>query len=237
MGFFDFLKQPRRAALDDVSDGLLARIFPGGKSEIDFRARKVSEISNGKLHHEEAASVVIKVKARVWIAATGFDGERHLGVNANELIQSTQRDSGGKLSSFEAASVVFYAIFDKIESSLKVDEHIQDWSKTLFGAEGVGVDSDAIPQGIGEFGFDATNPIPVRGLLGNEIYLKRLRTNSGRKVGYSRLRSLSAPNIFGTVDEYEINEADRVVCKLYISPYNKRISRRPPEGFLLIQID
>ncbi len=36
-----------------------------------------------------------------------------------------------------------------------------------------GTDQDVIPEGIGEFGYDVTNPIPVNTVFGNTAYLGR----------------------------------------------------------------
>lgn len=238
MGLFDFwkpAKTPQQKALDDVLTELLPRVFPGGQAEINFRAAKVVEICNGKLTHSIAAFVYAKAKTRVWLASRGFDGEAHLGVKASELVQLTQSDSGGKLSSFESASVVFYAIYDKIDPTLNAETAVENWSMTCFGSDDLGVDADEVLQGIGEFGFDPTNPVPVRGILSNDIYLDRLRTSDGRAIQYKRLRSLTVSNVFGNIDEYELSQEGRTLCKLYLSPYNRKISSRPPEGFLIIK--
>ena len=50
---------------------------------------------------------------------------------------------------------------------------------------------DEIPQGIGKFGIEASNPIPIYGVPSNEIYLSsiNLKDNSGirwRRVGSRR---------------------------------------------------
>lgn len=238
MGLFDFLKptkSPQQKELDDVLTELLPRVFPGGRDEINFRARKVVDLCNGKLDQSIAAFVFAKAKARVWLASRGFDGETHFGVKAQELLDLTHDDSGGKLSSFEAASIVFYAIYDKIDPTLNAQAAVENWSRTCFGSDDVGVDADEVAQGIGEFGFDPTNPIPVRGILSNDLYLERLRTSDGRAIQFERLRSLTVSNVFGNVDEYEISQAGRTLAKLYLSPYNRRISSRPPEGFLMIK--
>jgi len=50
---------------------------------------------------------------------------------------------------------------------------IDSFSKGVFGGD-VGYDLDEIPDSYGEFGLDVTNPIPVKGIISNEVYLKRL---------------------------------------------------------------
>ena len=53
-----------------------------------------------------------------------------------------------------------------------------------------------IQGGYGSFGFEPTNPIPVRGVFGETNYLARLRTKEGIKVEYRRLGSEKADNLY-----------------------------------------
>ncbi|MBA4147045.1 MAG: hypothetical protein H0X66_02945 [Verrucomicrobia bacterium] len=128
-------------------------------------------------------------------------------------------------------------MFCKVDSSLETPITIKNFLEGGFGSDSFGCASDEIPSAIGEFGFDPTNPIPVRGIVSSNIYLERLLTSEGKKVDYKRNGSLIVPNISGNIDEYEISQNGRPLCKLYISPYNQRISGRPPRGFILFQED
>jgi hypothetical protein len=110
--------------------------------------------------------------------------------------------------------------------------------KSLFEAlsqlnEG-GTDEDTIPAGYGEFGHEATNPIPVNTVMGNMAYLRKLRTLDGEKVQYERIGSTGAPNIDRPIDAYQITNNGQVITTLYISPYNKKNSGRAPKGFKLL---
>lgn len=96
-----------------------------------------------------------------------------------------------------------------------------------------GTDQDVIPDGYGEFGYTETNPIPVNTILGNTAYLGRLRTLAGEKVEYERAGSTMAPNINGMIDIYDIFVKDNKITTLYICPYNKKNSERPPKEFKL----
>ena len=94
---------------------------------------------------------------------------------------------------------------------------------------------DEIPQGIGQFGFDKTNPIPVYGLPMNEQYLTSLRTMNGERIRWRRIRSLEISHINKPIDEYEIfNLKGDTMTLLYISPYHLKTSKKAPEGFKLI---
>ena len=99
-----------------------------------------------------------------------------------------------------------------------------------------GTDQDIIPEGIGEFGYDVTNPIPVNTVFGNTAYLGRLRTLNGIKVRYERRGSTGTANIKNPIDIYDIFEEENKIATLYISPYNKKNSTIAPKGFKLIHL-
>jgi hypothetical protein len=99
-----------------------------------------------------------------------------------------------------------------------------------------GTDQDIIPEGIGEFGYDVTNPIPVNTIFGNSAYLGRLRTLNDIKVKYERVGSTGARNIEHPIDIYNIFNGDKKIATLYISPYHKKNSSLAPKGFKLIQL-
>jgi hypothetical protein len=236
MGLFDIFRQPK-TELQKATDELGERLFPGGRQEILFKATAIMELSNGKLNIEEASRVCWAVKTRVFFASTKFDGRKNLGPNPERLMQQVQEDTKGKLATNEAAAIVFYLIFNKVDPGLETPLTLRKYLEVIFGSDSYGCDADEIPSGLGEFGFDPTNPIPVRGTASNDIYLGGLRTKNGQVVVFKRLGSLTSPNIDGNIDEYEISQGGRVLCKLYISPYNKRTSERPPAGFILVRED
>ncbi|MGF6872177.1 hypothetical protein [Paraburkholderia sp. MM5477-R1] len=97
-----------------------------------------------------------------------------------------------------------------------------------------GVDADEMPNGRGVFGMSAANPIPCHTTFGSTAYLGRLRTLDGVKVGYHRLGSVSADVSAHPVDAYEISHPDgEKLATIFISPYQKRISKKAPVGFKL----
>lgn len=97
-----------------------------------------------------------------------------------------------------------------------------------------GTDQDTLPNGYGEYGYDITNPIPVKTVFGNIAYLSRLRTLDGVKVEYERIGSSKSPISDHPVDGYEIFAGGQKVAVLYIDPYNKKNSRKAPRNFKLI---
>ena len=97
-----------------------------------------------------------------------------------------------------------------------------------------GVDADELPNGQGEFGMTASNPIPCKTTFGSTAYLARLRTLDGTKVVYERLGHVRSDVIPHPVDFYAISHPNgQELATLYISPYQKRISNKAPRGFKL----
>jgi hypothetical protein len=94
-----------------------------------------------------------------------------------------------------------------------------------------GTDLDEMPEGSGEFGLEVTNPIPVCTVLGNFVYLSKLRTLNDEIITYERRGSTGTPTIKSIIDVYEIFCLDQQIAILYICPYNKKNSNRAPKGF------
>jgi hypothetical protein len=93
-----------------------------------------------------------------------------------------------------------------------------------------GTDQDVMPQGLGEFGLDASNPIPTLTVTGSFVYLAKLRTVNGTKVHYTLAGSTNAANIPYMIDVYEVT-ADGQSTTVYLCPYNKKNSAKAPRGF------
>ena len=94
-----------------------------------------------------------------------------------------------------------------------------------------GCTSDEMPNGVGEFGLEATNPIPVNTISGSILYLGGLRTPDGSKISYERLGSLEVGNIDKPIDKYLItDENDDKLTIIYISPYQAINSKKSPKG-------
>ena len=94
-----------------------------------------------------------------------------------------------------------------------------------------------IPVAYGEFGYDATNPIPTKGIPGSIAYLAKLRTEDGVKVEYKRRGSTRAENINHPVDMYKITANGESVCILHLCPYYEENSTIAPKGFKVLSIE
>ncbi len=236
MGLFDWMK-PQKSESEKVFDQIHERLFPGGDAGLQFKAQKVFEICNGKLNRAEAGRIYATVKTRLWLAETGYDGEKNLGPDIDSIVQQARRTANDKLSNYEVHGILYYAIFDKIGEPTELNLNLIKWKADLFGSERVGCCLDEVPGGIGEFGYVSTNPIPVRGLRGRGIYLERLRTRDLQPVTVKNLGCVEAPNVPRPIDEVEVSQGTAVLTKLYISAYNQKISERPPTGFILLKRD
>ena len=108
-----------------------------------------------------------------------------------------------------------------------------DFFEKLKALNTSGTDLDEMPEGYGEFGLTVTNPIPVCTVLGNIVYLSKLKTANGEKITYERRGSTGSQNIKAMIDVYEVFCLNRQIATLYICPYNKKNSNRAPSGFII----
>jgi hypothetical protein len=224
----------KKSGLDEFIDEEMSRNFPGGEPEREFKSRAIVTLSNGKLDPREALIIYGSVKRRIRFLYQNFDGETCLGPDINKIIDEVKTSSKDRLSTIEAGRILSYIILEKLPTSDADVEQLFQWKKGLFGSNGVGTDSDVIELGIGEFGLDPTNPIPVRGIASSDIYLRRLRTLEGYGITFDRKESFEVAGMDGRVDPYEIYHDGSLICTLYIHPYNQRISKRAPKGFRVV---
>lgn len=122
-------------------------------------------------------------------------------------------------------------IFIKLDRLLASDEEQNKAIDPLFRTAIVrGIDCDALPGATGEFGRTPSNPIPTNGVLGEVLYLSRLRTGTGSAVMFHRLGS--EKGIVDNVDVYDVLSLDRAVHeRLYLSMYHPRKSQLVPSGY------
>jgi hypothetical protein len=236
MGLFDAFHRTAGPSTQ-MGDEAVQWVYPGGRQEMESKGKAAYHLSNGKLNVKDAAFVCFWVKFQFKIAHTEFDGVRHFGPKLVTLIEAVKTASKGKVNATEAASILHYAIFDKVDPSSDTAGSIQNFLTSLYGCDDVGCASDEIPGASGEFGFEPTNPIPARGVVSNERYLDRLRTADGKGIQHRRVRSLVVPGLNGRVDHYEITQNEKTLCVLFLHPYNRKVSSRAPSGFRLAGTD
>lgn len=234
MSIFNFLKSSK-SEWEQAQEAYLNHFFPGGPDEVRFKENALRQISNGKLAGGKALSLYTKLKTDFKSQAEEFNGRTKLGPTFAGLLKSVMGVSQSLLSPHEASGVLHYALLDKVCQTTNPEGPVTSFLNSLFGCDYVGCDTDVIPTGFGEFGYEATNPVPVRGIRSNVIYLGELRSPNMQRVDFKRIRSIGVENIAGNVDEYELGVAGKAVGYLYISPYHRRISERPPNFMILVR--
>jgi hypothetical protein len=96
--------------------------------------------------------------------------------------------------------------------------------------------TDEISGGLGRFGYDKTNPIPIFGIPNNKVYLNHLRLKNGEKILWKRVGSTIVKKIELPVDVYEIfTLGKKKITTLYLSPYHLRTSMKAPEEFIIVE--
>lgn len=180
--------------------------------KVDPLLSKILEIISGRLSVEEARRLVEYVRScqsRSNLTPEAvLEGAQAYGIEGNE--------------------------FDAIWKAVAIDGKLGTENlRRIFPMDRPDSPWDEIPGSIGEFGREATNPIPVSGLEENEVYLGRLRTAEGDPIAWHRLGSFSSDNIKGMIDKYQIRNAwtGEELGILFISPYNRYISGKAPKGF------
>ena len=102
-------------------------------------------------------------------------------------------------------------------------------------SEDGGVDADELPNGYGKFGFDTSNPIPCKTVMGSMAYLARLHTLDGAKVESDRIGSFGSDVVDSPIDGYRLTDSKGSdLGTIFISPYQGRISGKAPDGFKLV---
>lgn len=87
-----------------------------------------------------------------------------------------------------------------------------------------------ISTGIGRFGLDKTNPIPVKGFTGLDYYFEKLC--GPKRFSWDRRGSTSVENINGYIDIYSLcNINGEDIGTLYVCLYCDETSTRIPDVF------
>ena len=102
----------------------------------------------------------------------------------------------------------------------------------LYGS-GVGKRLDEMPNGVGEFGLEVSNPIPVHGIAMIKVYLGFLATPDYQRIRFERVCSIDDAKMPGPTDEYDIfDQSGKLLTKLYVNAYAQGTSERAPQGFI-----
>ena len=121
-------------------------------------------------------------------------------------------------------------IYDKILSLINNEDTQNEMAPVQIRDKIInGIDCDSIPYRSGKFGYEISNPIPVNGVIGEEIYLSNLIAKNGERIMFHRLGSTEKIDIYETV-----TSDGKIWDILFLDMYHPRKSRISPEGYQLL---
>lgn len=220
MGFFNIFKSKEQKEIDKTMEDMLAILFPNGESDIVRDAKRVHLLLQGKLTMDECKACVKGSKAIIYIAEDK---------SAERIVPSIRARANNKCTEKEAYSIYAYLSGE----AMYLDRiNVMGLGENVTNSElhQNGVDADELPNGYGEYGLTATNPILTISPYGSEDYLSRLRFN-GKPITYKRSGSTSSDNINASIDIYPISCSGEPLGNIYICPYHRRNSKKAPKGF------
>lgn len=231
MAFFGLFKSEQDKELEAGLKEIMAVIYPMGESDIVRDCQRLDILTNGKIPDAELRGFAASCKTLVAINTT-YDDE--------EFIRSNISRSKNRINEIEARDVYVYlagesmyrARFVRMSETKRslvtsdiiesLDQYGKIWS--------VGTTLDQIPEGIGDFGMSADNPVPKVCINGSNVYLSKLRFK-GRPVESKRLGSTSSKVTKDNVDIYKLSQNDLDIATIYICPYHRKDSKVAPIAF------
>lgn len=233
MGLFDLFSNKKNRELDKVLTEFTLAMFPNGEPDLLRDCDRVNKLTHGKIPPSDLRSFVGGCKARL------FSSDND---NEEVILESIAMRSKRVLEPAEIYEVYVYFMgeahdLDKLaiyvkENDGKAPSELQEYMAQIPGQRAVGVYTDHIPEGYGDFGLVETNPIPTICIQASNRYLSSLRYG-GQSVTHERLGSTPSKVSHGSVDIYAIKHNGSNVGTVYICPYHRRNSRKAPRGFTL----
>ena len=185
MGLFDFLKskkkKPADSTLAKLQEEIMHMSFPKGKEDIKRQVIELCEMFKGKYSVGEVGGTLCYMNS---LFITSNDK------SANRIVKIGAMHRPDNKFSEEDANVIYkYMVRQKVNEKFgdKAEIMFQTLYESLGNIEG-GATTDEIPGGYGEYGLCITNPIPVNGVMSNELYLQSLKLLSGEKFNGKRCR-------------------------------------------------
>ena len=228
MGLFGNKKENQ---LNSFLERIYKESFPGGKEEELAQIKELSALLPG--HSRDQVGRVLRYTSSLFVTSqdTSVDRIVHNGI---------MRKPDNPFSKSEAETIYNFVLKKRLAHNLggePADDVLDSLSSVLEYAAKMGEDGcdlDEIPEGTGEFGLCASNPVPVKGVPASYKYLESLKHITGVKFTYDRRGSTGAPNIKNPIDIYTVKSPDgKELATIYISPYHKRISRKAPKDFYI----
>lgn len=233
MGIFDWFTQKNAPSkeVQQVFQKMHEQMFPGGQAQINKCEKVAMSLSGGRVNSGDL------IKAYVGTKSLFFQTQ-----DAAHCADYFNRRTNRQLSGEQIKNIIFWLIVESLHPQVEpmtandIDISIREQTLSAHGFGNLGYDSDIIPSGKGDFGLDLSNPVPVRGIRGSNQYLASLRTIMGHRIRWNRIGSFQSSNIELQIDCYHVFDSvtNEKFGEIYISPYHKRDSQKPPRGFQLV---
>lgn len=231
MGFLDFFKRKKKSSLTAEESQLMdkmADLLYGGMDNMRKQIGEVSALLGNRYKPGEVANALTYLTSGLMRR-----DDKSIGAMVDE---GQMRRPNNPFNRADAIVIYKYVLRQSYKKQFPgmPDEMLDVALQGVMGDNPDGATTDVIPGAYGEYGFDATNPIPTRGIPSNEVYLSRLFLLSGEPIRWERVGSFGAPNIKNPIDGYSIMDKNGTeLCVIYISPYQNIISKKAPKGFYL----
>ena len=150
--------------------------------------------------------------------------------------------------------------FERVRAEIIIREQVSQMNVFILMSEHDDSGLDENPNGIGRFGLDKTNPIPINGLDNLDAYMDKIRykfvsqkngnttfnpviyirssENDQQRIGDAKpegefiASSLTVDNVKGTIDVYNLYTIGNILLgKIFINSYSLKTSNKVPEGF------
>lgn len=206
--------------------------YPRGEAEIDYVAKSLYTLTQNKISLDKLLEIYAFTLGMLKLNNACFPFEAYSNT-MNRYCEDIDRHHLILIISFtrhgtEASSESM--ISDEKQRLIYKDayELIQQFDIIINNSKG-----DEMVGAYGRFGYDKTNPIPVRGFSGINNYFNRLRTSDYEEVTYQRIGVFSADNIRELIDGYLVSGIGQRENTLFLSIYNDRTSEKAPEKYIL----
>lgn len=228
MGLFDFFKKKPRLSKEqnELMDKVAEMLF-GSLDQMRDQIKELSGLLGNRYNHGQVANALTWMTSKL-----SREGDK----SSFALVDDGQMKRVDNPFIKEDALLIYRYVAKKkfLKAFPNAPEEMFEKMYESLGNYEEGATTDVIPGAYGEYGLCVTNPIPTRGIPSNETYLSSLSLLSGEPFHWERIGSFDSPNIEHPIDGYEIiTERGDNLCTIYISPYQKTISRKAPKGFYI----
>lgn len=231
MALFGLFKSKKEREFDESMEQFQNMTFPRGEKDIERDCARIDTLTNGKIHHSKLRGFVSGCKTIVYINES-YDDEGF----ANSMIARSDglitRDEALDVYAYLEGESKYYDKMNRMFGDMEGDSDDDEIFGNMPWTFAEGVSTAEIPGGYGNFGLCETNPIPTISVTCSNKYLAKLRYK-GNSIVANRLGSTSSDVTPGAIDIYELSVSGRDIGTIYICPYHKRNSHKPPNGFTL----